>query len=88
VSRAHAAVRRGRGGWWLLDLGSRLGTTLNGRPVTDGTRLRAGDVVCCGTAVLLADRPAAVLDVATAASEATAGFWDRQAARSGAVALR
>ncbi len=48
VSRTHAAVLRWENGWTLLDLGSRDGTTLNGRPVTDGTPLRPGDVVRCG----------------------------------------
>ena len=53
VSRTHAAVLRWENGWTLLDLGSRDGTTLNGRPVTDGTPLRPGDVVRCGNVVLL-----------------------------------
>ncbi len=63
VSRAHAAVLRVEGGWTLLDLGSRNGTTLNGRPVSDGTPLRAGDVVRCGTVVLLVSSPTAVVDL-------------------------
>jgi DNA-binding SARP family transcriptional activator len=53
VSRTHAAVLRWENGWTLLDLGSRNGTTLNGRAVTDGTPLRPGDVVRCGDVVLL-----------------------------------
>jgi pSer/pThr/pTyr-binding forkhead associated (FHA) protein len=53
VSRTHAAVLRWENGWTLLDLGSRDGTTLNGRSVTDGTPLRPGDVVRCGDVVLL-----------------------------------
>jgi DNA-binding SARP family transcriptional activator len=53
VSRTHAAVLRWENGWTLLDLGSRDGTTLNGRAVTDGTPLRPGDVVRCGDVVLL-----------------------------------
>ncbi len=53
VSRTHAAVLRWESGWTLLDLGSRNGTTLNGRAVTDGTPLRPGDVVRCGDVVLL-----------------------------------
>jgi hypothetical protein len=53
VSRTHAAVLRWEHGWTLLDLGSRYGTTLNGRAVTDGTPLRPGDVVRCGSVVLL-----------------------------------
>ena len=53
VSRTHAAVLRWESGWTLLDLGSRDGTTLNGRVVTDGTPLRPGDVVRCGHVVLL-----------------------------------
>jgi len=61
VSRAHAAVLRVDGGWTLLDLGSRGGTTLNGRDVTDGTPLRPGDVLRCGGVVLLVSLPAAVL---------------------------
>ncbi|MGZ4626346.1 MAG: BTAD domain-containing putative transcriptional regulator [Kineosporiaceae bacterium] len=53
VSRTHAAVLRWENGWTLLDLGSRDGTTLDGRPVTDGTPLHPGDVVRCGDVVLL-----------------------------------
>src|SRR5439155_8186313 len=53
VSRTHAAVLRWESGWTLLDLGSRDGTTLNGRTVTDGTPLRPGDIVRCGDVVLL-----------------------------------
>jgi len=71
VSRTHAAVLRWENGWTLLDLGSRDGTTLNGRPVTDGTPLRPGDVVRCGNVVLLvADaRPGPVPEARTPGAE-------------------
>lgn len=71
VSRTHAAVLRWESGWTLLDLGSRNGTTLNGRPVTDGTPLRAGDVVRCGSVVMLvADaRPGPVPEARTPGTE-------------------
>jgi pSer/pThr/pTyr-binding forkhead associated (FHA) protein len=64
VSRAHAAVLRVRDGWTLLDLGSRFGTRLNGRLVTDGSPLHPGDVVRCGGVALLVTRPSAVVDLA------------------------
>lgn len=33
ISRRHAEIRREQGRWWLLDLGSRNGTRLDGKPV-------------------------------------------------------
>lgn len=45
VSRYHAEVRRHAGAWWLIDLGSKNTTTLNGQPLQAGPlyRLRPGD---------------------------------------------
>jgi pSer/pThr/pTyr-binding forkhead associated (FHA) protein len=47
VSRVHAELRHRDGQWLAVDLGSRNGTTVNGRPVgrhplRDGDRLRLG----------------------------------------------
>ena len=36
------------GGLTVTDLGSTNGTTLNGMPVTEGTRFRPGDVIGLG----------------------------------------
>jgi sigma-B regulation protein RsbU (phosphoserine phosphatase) len=57
VSRRHARVVAGDGGWWLEDLGSRGGTLLNGRPLTGRERLGAGDLIELGQSVVeVADR--------------------------------
>ena len=45
VSQAHAQVVWDGEAWWLYDLGSRNGTTLNGIPVTGRSRLGAGDLI-------------------------------------------
>lgn len=50
VSRQHAAVVRRADGWWIVDLNSTNGTTVNGRrsaehPLTPGDRIELGDVL-------------------------------------------
>src|SRR5688500_12358594 len=50
VSRRHARVRREDADTYLLDLGSRNGTRVNGR-VTKAARLALGDVVRIGDTV-------------------------------------
>jgi pSer/pThr/pTyr-binding forkhead associated (FHA) protein len=47
VSRAHAALVRERGAWWVEDLGSRNGTWCDGERVSR-RRLRDGDVIELG----------------------------------------
>jgi hypothetical protein len=48
VSAQHAELRFARGQWWLRDLGSSNGTTLNGQPVRTVMGVRPGDVLQCG----------------------------------------
>ena len=48
VSARHAEIRFARGQWWLRDLGSSNGTTLNGHRVRAVVGVRAGDVIQCG----------------------------------------
>lgn len=49
VSRRHATIHvQGEREFWLVDLGSRNGTYLNGRRVSQPTRLREGDLVQIG----------------------------------------
>jgi pSer/pThr/pTyr-binding forkhead associated (FHA) protein len=58
VSRWHAALDRGSGGWLLSDLGSTNGTWLNGWRVTSPVRVLPGDRVSFGPiSFLIADRP-------------------------------
>ena len=47
VSKRHAELRWAGSGWTLADVGSKNGTTINGRPA-DGTALRDGDAVSFG----------------------------------------
>jgi pSer/pThr/pTyr-binding forkhead associated (FHA) protein len=48
ASARHARVEPLRDGLWIVDLGSRNGTFLNGAPVDGRERLREGDVVRIG----------------------------------------
>jgi hypothetical protein len=48
VSARHAELRFARGQWWLRDLGSSNGTTLNGHPVRTVMGVRPGDALQCG----------------------------------------
>ncbi len=60
VSRRHALVHaQERNEYWLVDLGSSNGTYLNGRRVTQPTRLRDGDTVMVGDFLLRFHQPGA-----------------------------
>ena len=48
TSAEHAELRFERGQWWLRDLGSSNGTTLNGEAVRTVVGVRPGDVIQCG----------------------------------------
>jgi len=48
VSRMHATLRRLDGSWWLLDVGSSNGTSVNGCRVTDAVEVRPGDEIALG----------------------------------------
>jgi phosphoserine phosphatase RsbU/P len=52
VSRQHARLVRRDGDWWVEDLGARNTTLLNGAPVRQPERLRAGDRLEVGSAVV------------------------------------
>jgi pSer/pThr/pTyr-binding forkhead associated (FHA) protein len=55
VSRFHARLERGRGGWLLTDVGSTNGTQVNGQPLAEQQShlLYPGDRITMGSAVLL-----------------------------------
>src|SRR5579885_2767296 len=60
VSRRHAIVSRDGDGWYVEDLGSGNGTFLNGRILTQRTRLHDGDQLRLGSSVIrFADAPRA-----------------------------
>ena len=48
TSAEHAELRFQRGQWWLRDLGSSNGTTVNGDQVRTVMGVRPGDVIQCG----------------------------------------
>lgn len=50
VSRYHAVIEAREDGFWLSDLGSSNGTTLNDTPVESERRLKDGDLICVGGA--------------------------------------
>ncbi|MGB9886250.1 MAG: FHA domain-containing protein [Moorellales bacterium] len=52
VSARHAVIVRRNGGYWIQDAGSTNGTRLNGRLVRKPARLRAGDKLVLGEAIL------------------------------------
>jgi ABC-type multidrug transport system ATPase subunit len=53
VSRRHARIEERDGAWWIVDLGSRHGTTVNGEPVgAEPYRLTSGDAVGVGGELL------------------------------------
>ena len=56
VSRQHAEIRQEESGFWVVDLGSTNGTSLNGERV-DRARLEPGDRIVVGTTELLFERP-------------------------------
>ena len=61
VSRKHALVRREESGeYYLSDLGSRNGTTLNGKPITAPVRLSDGDAFTTGSHRFLFRDPSAL----------------------------
>ncbi len=67
VSRRHATIHtQGEREFWLVDLGSRNGTYLNGRRVSQPTRLRDGDRIQLGPFGL-------TFNLAASAAEATVG---------------
>ncbi len=55
ISRQHAIVERGMGGWFLVDMASTNGVVLNGTPVTRAL-LRPGDVIVIGPISLTVER--------------------------------
>jgi diguanylate cyclase (GGDEF)-like protein len=57
VSRHHCRIERdGPGAWRVIDLGSKNGTYLNGRPVTAPTRISLRDTITVGEATLVLSR--------------------------------
>ncbi len=48
LSRQHAEIRQRDDGFYLVDLGSKNGTLLNGEPIKEQRRLREGDVITLG----------------------------------------
>jgi len=59
VSRRHAQLDRGDGGWLLSDLGSHNGTRVNGWLVREPVPVRPGDVLQFGSAVFVIQAPQA-----------------------------
>ncbi len=70
VSRQHAVVERTADGWWVRDLGSKNGTTLNGRAVEGRQWLVPGDRLRFGGGVTwqVAEAPAKPSGLPTTAS--------------------
>ena len=52
VSRKHARIWRALDGYWIEDLGSRYGTTVNGIRITARQQLQEGDLIGIGETTL------------------------------------
>ncbi len=48
ASRKHVLIQKGEGGFFLSDLGSRNGVTINDRPIGDGEKVPLHDADCIG----------------------------------------
>lgn len=53
ISREHVVLKRRRNGWWLEDLQSKNGTTVNSDVILDPIRLASGDVLHVGNIRLI-----------------------------------
>ena len=49
ISRRHAVIEWAEGAWWIRDLGSVHGTSVNGEPVVRARTIRRGDTLRFGT---------------------------------------
>ncbi len=77
LSRRHTMLEREGENWTVLDLGSKNGTTLNGKPVKSKTILKSGDRIMAGHLIVICDgmssrqtNPVVVFDAADVAREA------------------
>lgn len=59
LSRQHCAFEWSEGGWFVRDLGSKNGTTVNGQPLLREHRLAPGDRIVAGRQVMEFDRTGA-----------------------------
>ncbi len=74
-SREHAMIRRDASGHCILtDLGSRNGTRVNNRPISNPTKLTDGDSVLVGRLVLTFVQPEAQIELDAKAVEAATQF--------------
>lgn len=75
LSRRHASVERRQDGYWVLDLGSRNGTFVNGAALPPGgARLDDGDSIVLGSAVTLVFRDPMATPIAPRIGRLT-GLW-------------
>ncbi len=77
VSRYHAQVQHRYKHWILRDLGSSLGTIVNGQPIKEYV-LQPGDVIQIGTTQLIYAREAATTSTPSVERPATGGSRTRQ----------
>ena len=66
LSRQHCAFEWSEGGWFVRDLGSKNGTTVNGQPLLREHRLAPGDRIVAGRQVMEFDRTGAAGGKSTA----------------------
>jgi hypothetical protein len=90
VSRRHARLERGRGGWMLSDDRSANGTELNGQAIGEPSRLASGDRIGIGAVVLRFGRPRLTWWVLISGAILAAGLagWTHHALAHGRDASR
>jgi adenylate cyclase len=78
VSRRHALVHaQEQNEYWLVDLGSSNGTLLNGRRISQPTKLNHGDQLQIGGAVLTLQQPATLADTKQLADDGNTNTFTR-----------
>ena len=71
MSRRHALIQQMQPGkFYMIDLGSRNGSSLNGRRITTSVELHDGDSILCGETTLVFHNPAGEKAAAAAVDEA------------------
>lgn len=63
LSRRHLSIEPENGNWFAVDLGSKNGTQLNGKPLTSRTQLKDGDILAAGGVTLTFSEEAATAEL-------------------------
>ncbi len=87
MSRRHAAIRRERGRWTIVDLSSRNGTRLDGRRLEGQAALDKGSVLRLGTSLFVLSRRKGQPQAASTDTELIGASGDMEAVRRAVAAV-